>query len=201
MTKKPEVTSSAQKELDKAEKQFEAFDQNIKEMTLDRMNEAPKQESEGSKVSQKEIEKSNDIYLKPDRVIGPGVNPKTGEREKFNEKFRDDYNFAKEYVRFIAHNKEIIGETIELWTKPFAGTNCEFWKVPTGKPVWGPRHLAERLTGCKYHRFIMQQNTSRGADGMGEYYGAMAVDTTIQRLDATPVNERKSLFMGAASGF
>jgi hypothetical protein len=43
----------------------------------------------------------------------------------------------------------------------------------------------------------MQQNTSQGSDGMGQYYGSMAVDTTVQRLDAMPANEKKSIFMGA----
>lgn len=192
MTKKPETSSSeVQKELDNAEKQFETFDQNIKQMTLDRVNQTPIQEKEEIKLSQKDIENSKDLYLKPDRQIGS--------KEKFDEKFRNDYNFATEYVRFTPVNKEILGETIELWTKPFPGMPAQFWKIPSGKPVWGPRHLAERLTGCKYHRFIMQQSTSTGADGMGQYYGSMAVDTTIQRLDALPVSSRKSIFMGASS--
>ncbi len=193
MTDKPKSTSSlAQKELDKAEKQFQEFDQNIKDMTLDRMNDAPKKEVDSEvKISQKDLEKSKDVYLKPDRSIGS--------KEKFNEAYREDYNYSKEYVRFIPENKEIIGETIELWTKPFPGMPAEFWKVPTGKPVWGPRYLAERIVGCKYHRFIMQQNTISNADGMGQYYGSMAVDTTIQRLNAIPVNERKSIFMGSSN--
>jgi hypothetical protein len=193
MTKKPEATTSlAQKELDKAEKQFEAFDNQVKEMTLDRMNQAPKNETEQqTKFSQKEIENSKDIYLKPSRTIGS--------REKFNEKYREDYNFSKEYVRFIAENKEIIGETIELWTKPYPGMPAEEWKVPCGKPIWGPRYLAERIKGCSYHRLTMQQNVTTGVDGMGQYFGALAVDTTVQRLDALPISARKSVFMGAGN--
>jgi len=35
---------------------------------------------------------------------------------------------------------------------------------------------------------------------MGQYYGSMAVETTVNRLDAIPVSDRKSVFMGA-SGF
>lgn len=196
MAEKPKSTSSlAEKELDKAEKQFQEFDNQVKEMTLDRMNETPKQKMESqTKLSQKEIENSKDIYLKPNRTIGS--------REKFNEKYREDYDFAKEYVRFIAENKEIIGETIELWTKPFAGMPAEEWKVPCNKPIWGPRYVAERLTGCKYHRFVMQQGVGTGSDNKGnQYYGSMAVDTTIQRLDAIPVSAKKSIFMGAGSAF
>lgn len=200
MRKKLQPKSSlAEQELDKVEKQFEAFDKDIKEMTMDRMSAAPKKEEEQqTKLSSQEIDKSKDIYLKPIKSLGVGVNPKTGEREKFNEKFRSDYNYAVEYVRFVAENKEILGETIELWTKPFPGMACEFWKVPCNKPLWGPRHLAERLTGCKYHRLVMNQNVATGGDEKGnQYFGAMAVDTTIQRLDAIPVSARKSIFMGA----
>lgn len=184
------VSSLANQELDKAEKQLNAFEDNVKQMTMDRMNAAPKEEVEPqTKISQAQIEKSKDIYLKPKRSIGS--------REKFNENYRDEYNFAKEYVHFIAENKEIIGESIDLWTKPFAGVPAEEWSVPVNKPLWGPRYLAERIKGCNYHRFTMNQHTGIGADGMGQYYGAMAVDNTIQRLDALPVSSRKSVFVGA----
>jgi len=192
LSKAKASSSMAQKELDKAEKQFEAFDKEVKEMTLDRMNVAPKQEMEPqTKLSQKDVEKSKDIYLKPFRSIGC--------RDKFNEDYRSDYNFSKEYVHFTAENKEIIGEDIDMWTKPFAGMPAEWWKIPVNKPVWAPRYVAEQLKRKNYHRLVMQENRSIGADGMGQYYGSMAADTTIQRLDAIPVNPRKSVFMGAVN--
>lgn len=192
MTEKPKLkNSAAERELDKAEEQFKKFDDQCKEMTLDRMNTAPKADVEPqTKLSQAEIEKSKEIYLKPKRSIAS--------RERFNEDYRKEYDFAMEYVRFIAENKEIIGETISLWTKPFPGMPAQEWDVPTNKPLWGPRHLAERIASCKYHRLVMN-NTSQGADGMGQYYGTMAVDTTLQRLDAVPVSNRKSVFMGAVT--
>jgi hypothetical protein len=193
MTDKSKMSSTAQKELDKVQTQFDTFDNQVKEMTLDRMNMTPKEDVEPqTKLSQKDIEKSKEIYLKPRRAIGS--------KEKFNEEYRKDYEFSMEYVQFIAENKDIIGESIELWTKPFPGMPAQEWNVPVNKPVWGPRHLAERLAGCRYHRLKMQQNVATGTDGMGQYYGSMAVDTTVQRLDAIPVNTRKSIFMGA-SGF
>lgn len=194
LRQKPKAkTSLAEKELDKAQQQFEAFDQNVKDLTLDRMNMAPKAESEPqTKIAQSDVAKSKDVYLKPARTIGS--------KEKFNEKFREDYNFSKEYVQFIAENKECIGETTELWTKPYPGLPAEFWQVPSNKPVWGPRYLAERIKGCVHHRLVMQENRSTGSDSMGQYFGTMAVDTTIQRLDAYPVSQRKSVFMGA-NGF
>ncbi len=192
MSKPTPSTSLAQQELDKCEKQFEKFDSEVKSMTQDRMNQAPQEEMEPqTKISQRDMERAKQIYLKPIKTIGC--------KEKFNEKFRADYEFAKEYVHFTAENKEIIGESIDLWTRPFPGMPAEEWKVPVNTPLWGPRYLAERIKGCKYHRLTMQENRSAGSDGMGQYYGAMAVDSTIQRLDALPVSERKSIFMGAAS--
>lgn len=176
-------------ELDKAEQQFEKFDENVKSLTLDRMNQAPKLEVEPqTKLSQNDIAKSQDTYLKPHRAIGS--------REKFNEAYRADYNFKKEYVQFTAENKEIIGETIDIWTKPFAGMAAEEWLVPVNKPVWGPRYLAEQIKKCSYHRLIMDERPT-AQHQFGQEYGQMVVDTTVQRLDAHPVSQRKSVFMGA----
>lgn len=190
MAEKPKPTSSlAAQELDKAQKQFDAFDDNLKQMTHDRMNMAPKQETEPqTKLAQSEIANAKQIYLKPVKSVSS--------KEKFNENYREQYNFAKEYVQFIAEHKEIIGETIETWTKPFAGMPAEYWEVPTNKPVWGPRYLAEQIKRCSYHRFVMQQAMTSG-DGMGQYYGSMVADTSVQRLDAIPVSQRRSIFMGA----
>jgi hypothetical protein len=189
MVEKPRVNSAGEKELQKAEEQFKAFDENVQTLTLDRMNQAPKLETEPQhRLAQSEIADSKDIYLKPHRSIGS--------REKFNENYREEYNFAKEYVYLIAENKEIIGEDIDLWVKPFAGLPAEWWKVPVGKPLWAPRYVAERLKGCVYHRLKMEDTTSQSS-GMGQFYGTMAVDTTVQRLDALPASKRRSVFMGA----
>ncbi len=187
--KKPKVSSSGQQELDKAEKQFEKFDQEIKSMTMDRMNMAPKEELEPqTKIAQSDLDKSKDIYIKPKKSIAV--------RDKFNERFRSKYEFDKEYVNFIAENKEIGGETLDFWTRPYGGMPAEEWEVPVNKPVWAPRYVAEQIKRKNYHRLVMQDRTV-GSDGMGQYYGTMAVDTSIQRLDAHPVSTRRSIFMGA----
>lgn len=191
---RPKVNSTGQNELDKAQQQFEAFDESCKKMTLDRMNQAPVKETEQqTQLSQKQIQKNNDLYLKPDRRIE--------DRQKFNEDYRQEWNFQKEYVNFTAEHKELIGETIEMWTHPFGGVGAEFWKVPTNKPLWAPRYVAEQIKRKKYHRLVMRENVmTQDLGGVGHMYGAMAVETTIQRLDAHPVFDRKSVFMGA-SGF
>lgn len=191
MVEKPKTNNPiADKQLDQAEKQFKEFDASIKEMTMDRMNLAPKEErEEQTKLSQREISKIPDHYLKPYKTIGS--------REKFNEKYREAYNFDKVYVPFIAEHNELQGETIDLWTKPYAGCPAEEWLVPTGTPVWGPRYLAEQIKRKYYHRLTMKENVTTGQSGEGTYYGKMAADTTVQRLDARPVNQKKSVFMGA----
>lgn len=184
------IKTSSELEIQKAAAQSDAFEKTIKELTLDRMNEAPKrEEEEQTKLSESDIAKSKHIYLKPKKAIGSA--------DKFNEKFRENYNFDKEYVHFKAENKEIIGENIEIWTRPYGGMPAEFWEVPVNTPVWGPRYLAEQIKRKNYHRLTMQQKSITGADGIGNYYGSMVADETIQRLDATPVSSRRSVFMGA----
>ncbi len=184
------MTKTKESEINKLEKQFNEFDQNVKDLTLDRMNAAPKEDVEPqTKLSQRDIEKSKDIYLKPIKSIGV--------RQPFNEKFRAQYEFDKEYVHFTAEHKEIIGDTIDIWTHPYGGMPAEEWLVPTNVPVWGPRYLAEQLKRKTYHRLKMDEGVHTSNDGSGKWYGAMAVDTTIQRLDANPVSNKKSVFMGA----
>jgi hypothetical protein len=189
MAQKPtNMNSASEKELVKAQKQFDEFEVSIKEMTMDRMAAAPKEETEPqAKLSQKEIAAKKENYLKPIRIISC--------KEKFNEKYRADYNFQKEYVNFIAQNNELIGECIEAWTKPFPGIPAEEWKVPVNTPVWGPRYLAEQIKRKTYHRLVMKETPTESV-GAGVMYGKMAVDTTIQRLDAHPVTQKKSVFMG-----
>ncbi len=190
MAEKPKMhTSETQNQIDQAEKSFDQFKEKCDSLTLDRMNEAPKLELEPqTKISQKDMDKMNDVYLKPSSFV---ASP-----EKFNEKFREDYNFAKEYVHFIAEHNELKGDTIEIWTKAFPGVPAEFWKVPSNRPVWGPRYLAERISKCSYHR-LKTENRPTNMEGGMTYYGDMVVDTTINRLDARPVGTRRSIFMGA----
>jgi hypothetical protein len=197
MAEKPNAKNSAtQRELDKAEAQFDAFDKNIKDLNMDAMQHAPKQELEPqTKISQRDLDRNKPIYLKPKRSYPPGVHPKTGEREKFNERFRDEYNFAREYVEFIAENIEIIGESIKLSLKKFPGTAIEDWEIPVNVPVMAPRMVAERLTGCGYHILKMEDRVTH-SEGFGTFTGQMVAKSKVQRLDARPVSSRRSLFMG-----
>lgn len=190
MVDKPKVNSSlAEQEMDKAQKQFDAFDQNVKSMTMDRMNCAPKLETESqTKISQSDARKIGDTYLKPFRSIGS--------RDKFNEAFRDAYNYHKEYIQFIAENNEIVGEDLEIWTRPYGGMPAEWWKVPVNKPVWGPRYLKEQIARKYYHRMVMTKSAT-SSEGVGEFYGSMAAETTIARLKAEEYRPQTQVFMGS----
>lgn len=200
MSKKEEPTSYSEKKIIEAAEQFDKFDKNIKDLTMDRMNEAPAEETEGPKVSQKGVDKSKEIWLKPKRSM-PAVDAKTGQGQKFNEKFRKQYEFAKEYVQFIAENKECIFDaTIDIWTRPFVGMDAEWWEVPTNKPVWGPRYLAEQIKRKYYHRLRTDDTKITSQDGQGTWTGQIVADSRIQRLDAHSVENKRSIFMGA-SGF
>lgn len=190
-TKPKANTSLAAQELDKAEAHFQAFDDNVKQLTLDRMNQAPRLDLEPqTKISQQDLAKTKDIYLKPHRTHGS--------KEKFNEKFRDDYNYAKEYVQFTAEHKELIGETIDMWTKPYPGMPAEEWLVPTNKPVWGPRYLKEQIQRCNYHVLSMSERTT-GSNQYGADFGQLVADKIVNRIDAHEVSKNRTVFMGARS--
>jgi hypothetical protein len=174
-------------DLETAKKQFDEFDQSVKDLTNIRQE---KVESEPNhQLSQRQIANSKDIYLKPIKTIA--------DSKPFDEKYREEYEFYKEYVSFIAEHKEIIGEKIETWTKKFRGVPAEYWEVPSNKVVWGPRYLAEQLSKCSYRRLKTEDKPVEYGQ-MGTITGALVVDQEIQRIDAVPVNKgKRSVFMGA----
>jgi len=181
---KPKVDVEGQQELVKMEEQFQVQEKVIRSLDLDTLNRAPIKEVAPQHPNQKDGE----IYIKPHRAIGS--------KEKFNDAYRKEYEFQKEYVLFQAQNNEIIGEDIDMWTKPFPGMPAEWWKVPVAKKVWAPRYVAEQIKRCKYHTLKMVDKATN-SDGHGQYYGTMSAESTVQRLDALPVSTQKSIFLGA----
>lgn len=179
--------SSKTNEMQELKQQVDSFDKQVKEMTIDNMNKNPRQDYEPPHVSQKEIENS-DIYIKPSRWIADG--------QKFNSEFQKDWEFQKEYVHCIPVHNECRGDMIEFWTHPFGGKGAEFWQVLSDKPCWIPRYAAEQLTRCKYNRLKMDQKVTTTSDHSGSYFGQMILNTVVQRIDAVPVHNKKSIFMG-----
>lgn len=200
---RPKVNSDAQRELDKAQEKFDAFESEVKSMTMDKMNDAPREETEPqTKLSSKEWNEAPEIYLKPVRTIDPPMNAKKGIQEDvFNEKFRDEYEYQKKYVRFIAENHEIIGEMITLWTRPYPGTQAQMWEVPANKPVWGPRYLAEQIKRKSYHRLVMNDHKVVESGMAGTIVGGIVASNTIQRLDAKSAPKTQISFNRKVSNF
>jgi len=191
MSRKPNVNAEGQKELDRVEGQIQENIDKMPTLNLEELNKAPVLEKQYEPAKQLPA-KNNDLYLKPKTTIGS--------REQFNEKFRKLYEFKKEYVYFTAYNNEIIGESIQLWTKPFPGMPAQEWVIPVGKPVYAPRYVAEQIKNCKYHTYKMEEHKMAGSDGRATYYGTMTTENTVQRLDAMPQTENKSIFL-SSTGF
>jgi len=185
----PKVSGEANKEIQKIEESFTQSKEAVSKLTLDTMNKAPIRETEPqTKLSTKEIQNAKEIYLKPVRAIGS--------QEKFNEKWRQHWEYAKQNTCFIAENKEQKGEPIELWTKPYPGVPAQFWVVPVNKPVWGPRHLAEQISTRRYHKIVMNEQKVSEDNYAGKLYGVPEVETTENRLDAKQAPTHTSVFMG-----
>lgn len=177
MADKPKSLS---KELERADEQFKAFDDQVKSLTVDEVAKATLHETEPqTKLSDREANKMDAPVIKPSRTMSC--------KNKFNERFRAEYEEDRQLVKCIAENNEVKGETIELWTKFYPGVPAEFWQVPVGKPVYLPKYVAKRLSECEYHRFVMEDSINTGTDGMGTYHGALAVKETRRRLDCRPV--------------
>lgn len=190
---KVKVSARAQEQLDRAEKKFEEYKDQINSLSdIDRSAVKQEEAEPQTKLSSREQSKllHNAIALKPSKTIGTP--------QKFNEKFREEYEFLKERVYFIAEHKELVGDMIEKWTRPFGGLPAEFWIIPSNKIVYGPRYLAEELKKCYYIRYKTEDRPVSESGGM-TFTGAMIAETRVQRLDAIPVNDRRSVFMGASN--
>lgn len=180
---KPKVNSSGQQELDKMNDKFEAFQEEVSAVDFNAGLSLPvKQQEPQTKMSTREINNATEIRLKPKRSIGSP--------QKFNENFRSEWEFQKQYVRFIAEHKELIGEWIkDIWTRPFGGVPAEVWDVPTNKPVWGPRYLAEQIKRKSYTRLKMDESAKTSDDSTTSFYGQLAHDTRVERLTCVSAPE------------
>lgn len=179
------------KEMRKAEEQVQNIEASLK-VSNDLSRSVKKEELEPQhRLSNTEIQKKPEIYLKPERTLN--------DAQKFNEKWAAEWEFQKEYVNIIAQHNELIGEVIEMWTHPFGGKGASFWKVPTNKPIWVPRFVAEQIKRKSYIRQVTGENventTSLGSNM--RYWNNVVSETSVQRLDAHPVAAKKSIFMGS----
>lgn len=175
MARKPNISSRSEQELNKAEKQLEKFTDQVKSLTIDEVSKAPVVEKEQQTLlSKREANAKEAPYIKPNRSIHS--------KEKFNEKFREDYENGRKYVKCIVENNEIIGESVQFWIKKWPGTSAEEYTVPVNKPVYIPRYVAEHLASRSYHRLVMQDKQPHEIVE-GEPMGTMVAKETKHRID------------------
>lgn len=192
---RPKLNAEGQRELDKIENKFSEVETQNKEIGYEERLLAPKKEVEPqTKIAQSDLDKMDVPYIKPRRSFPPAPNPKTGQIEKFNEKFRAEYEYKKQRVEFIAENIEVLGEAPAFWTKPFPGVNAEEWVIPVNRPVNAPLYVKERLEGCGYTVFKSSQS-KHTQDGIS-YEGYLEVQERKNRLNAREVPKKRNIYMG-----
>jgi hypothetical protein len=185
-SKRPRVNNEGQKELDKVESQIDKFSDSVS-LASERNQNLPFKETEPqTKLSQAEINASSNIYLKPKRIFPS--------REKFNEKFRDEFNRQSQYVEFIAENHEVKGESIDLCIKKFPGMPVEEWIVPVNKNVSAPLYVKERIQQCGYTVFTTVDR-STGSEGGIVYYGQMVSEEVKSRLSVKEVVRKSRIYL------
>jgi len=177
---KPKLSSGqARKEVDRLETEFQEKAKQMSSMTQDEIATAPVKETESKvEMSKKEIIQFDAPMIKPSHKIH-GIGKPKAEQEGLRKK-------AWEYVKVVAENLEVHGETIEFWHKPpYSGEPCCFWQVPVNKPVYVPRFVADHLSTRCYHRLVMQEKTTNL--GHGEITSTLVATETRRRLDCRTV--------------
>lgn len=186
-TKKPRVNLEGHKELEKVEAQIDNFKETMPTALEVRNSMSFKETEPQTKMSQSDMNKSDVLYLKPKRTFPS--------REKFNEKFRDEFNRLREYVEFIAENNEIKGESIDFCIKKFPGMAVEEWLVPVNRPVSAPRYVKERIEECGYTIFTTN-NANVGQEGGVVYYGQMVAEERKARLSTREFVKKPKISVG-----
>ena len=172
------------RELDRAAKEFDAFDAQVKKLGQDPHADLalPVQEEEGqTQLTDKQAKKADALYLKPIRSM-------EGKRSEPNPKFERAHKRGWEYVKCIVENKEIIGESIKVWTKAFTQDPAHQREDPVNTPVYIPRLLAEQLAKCAYTQMKIEENTTREISGGISQYGVMVAESRKQRIECRPVD-------------
>jgi len=179
---RPKLNAAGEEQLDLVEDQIKKS----VEVEVDRTI-ASKETEPQTKIAQVDLEKSSIRYLKPKRTFPS--------KEKFNEKFRDEYNQKKEYVEFIAENNEVKGETIDLCLKLFPGMSVEEWVIPVNIPVSAPKYVRDRLDECGYTVFVTNDTRTGKEEGV-TYYGQLVAEERRQRLCTRDISRSKRINMG-----
>ena len=180
---KPKVNSEGQRVLDKAEESLNTFQEQARDFNpfsgLQNVSETDPQ----TKISTREANAMDAVWVKPIRAIKRPTGGKDKATVHWDEKWRSLRDEDWKYVKCIVENNELIGEAIETWTGKWGCDPLHFWKVPVNKPVMIPKHLAEQLSKCQYHRLKMAD----GSEKQNFINANIVVDQVVRRIDARPV--------------
>lgn len=183
---RPRVNSEAQKSLDTAQEQFNAFNNQVQSLNPFEVKAPVEEKERQTRLSNGELKKMDAPYIHWTKLVNRPNTTKTP--SYWDEKYRAMHDKDWEYIKVTVENNEIIGEDIEMWTAEYGCDPAHFWKIPTNKPVYVPRLVARKIASCRYHRLVMEDRPTQSTGGM-QFYGAMAVSQTKQRLNAFPVND------------
>jgi hypothetical protein len=191
MDKRPRVNSEGQKKLEEVQAQLDHVVENARAVdSVEQREFLPRRErEEQTKLSSAE-QRKNIIVLKPIKTL-------FAVGQKFDENFREDYNYDKQYVDFIYEHNEEKGSTLEIWTRPYPGVPAEFWLVPANKPVSGPRYLKNQIDNMTYITRKYVEQKSVGSDYAGQYVGALEVQNVEERASTKEVSKKVKIFMGS----
>lgn len=182
------IKSVSELELQKAEKTFESFSDQVKELSSPPLSESTLEKRKEdadfqTKLSKQEIKHDKTPYLKPERYIS------SSPKEKFNPLWEKLRERDREYVKVIVENNEVKGESVALWYKKWPTDNAEFWQVPVNKPVYIPRGVADQLAKCRYNRLttaerpmqqVLAEASAEGGIGISQ---TLVVKETHRRID------------------
>jgi hypothetical protein len=182
---KPKVNSEGQKSLDRAEEVLSHFQSKTKEFNpFTGLNDISVDEPQ-TKLSKQELAHTDAIWVEPIRSIKRPVGGKDKATVHFKEEWKPLHEKDWEYVRCIVENNELIGEAVEVWTGKWGCDPAHFWKIPVNKPVMIPRHLAEQLSKCKYHRLKMEGGLE-AAQESNFVNKRIVADHVVRRIDCRP---------------
>lgn len=180
---KPKITSEGQKSLDQSLESLGRLEQKIQEFNpFSGLSNEPTSDPQ-TKLSTREANAKEAIWLKPVRSIQRSVGGKDDAKVYWDEKNRQAHDEDWKYVKCIVENNEIIGEDIEVWTAKWGCDPAHFWKVPVNRPIMIPKLLAEQLSKCQYHRLKMES----GAEKSNYVNAGIVADHVVRRIDARPV--------------
>ncbi len=130
-----------------------ALQEDLNNLTVDKVNETKDQEPEIQEISMENKCNAEGIqYIKPSRRLSPPLG-------KLPDKQKKEHVRAWEYVKGMYENFAVPGEAITFSLCLYAGDADFLWTIPCNVPVAVPRHVAKHLEETqKYHDFAYRDS-------------------------------------------